>query len=184
MKQTEIVIAGFGGQGALFAGQLLAEAAMRDELHVTWLPSYGPEMRGGTANVTVIISEDPIGSPIVQNPCVVIALNKPSLTKYESLIKPDGLLLVNSSLVPDAPEREDVEVVLVPATETAETIGSAKLANVVVVGALMARSPLVNLNTLRAALEEKVTKAAPDLVEKNLEALERGLELGKVAAPS
>jgi 2-oxoglutarate ferredoxin oxidoreductase subunit gamma len=184
MTQSEVVISGFGGQGALFAGQVLAEAAMRDDLHVTWLPSYGPEMRGGTANVTVIVSEDPIGSPIVQNPRVLIALNKPSVTKYEGLVRKGGLLLVNSSLVPELPAREDLEIVAVPATETAEAIGSTKLANIVVLGALLARLPLVKLETLRGALAEKVKKVAPDLVQMNLEALERGVEIGKVPTPT
>ncbi|MFP3853821.1 MAG: 2-oxoacid:acceptor oxidoreductase family protein [Anaerolineales bacterium] len=184
MTQTETIISGFGGQGALFAGQVLAEAALQDDLHVTWLPSYGPEMRGGTAHCTVILSDDPIGSPIVQKPKVVMALNKPSVAKYEPLVREDGLLIVNSSLVPESPTRQDIEVLLVPATAEAESLGNSQLANIVMLGALLVRKKLVSDGAVQAALEHKLSKKKdPDLVASNLQALARGRELAGEQVP-
>src|SRR5512146_483439 len=117
--QTDIMIAGFGGQGVLFAGQLLAYAAMDEGREVTWIPSYGPEMRGGTANCTVVISDEEIGSPLVRNPTAVIAMNLPSLDKYEAVIKPGGVLVVNASIINREVKRTDIRTVLVPGNEIA-----------------------------------------------------------------
>jgi 2-oxoglutarate ferredoxin oxidoreductase subunit gamma len=133
--QTEILIAGFGGQGVLFAGQILAYAAMDAGREVTWIPSYGPEMRGGTANCTVIISDEEIGSPLVLNPTAVIALNLPSLEKYEPMVKSGGVLIVNASLVNRGPQRQDIENVFIPVNEIAERLGNRRLLNMVAVGA-------------------------------------------------
>ena len=177
MSQSEIVISGFGGQGVLFAGHILAAAGMAEDRHVTWLPSYGPEMRGGTAHVTVIVADEPIGSPIVRQPGIVIALNKPSVTKYEPLLRTGGLLVVNSTLVAETPIREDVDVVLIPATETAEEIGSAKMANIVALGAMLAHRPVVDSGTVESALEEKLASAGHQLVEANKRSLARGMRL-------
>ncbi len=184
MSQSEIVISGFGGQGALFAGHALAAAAMAEDKHVTWLPSYGPEMRGGTAHVTTIIGDEPIGSPVVQLPQVVIALNKPSVAKYEELIRAGGLLIANSSLVDEKPSREDIEVLMVPATEIAEEVGSIKLTNVVSIGALLAKRPLVQLDSIVAAIGEMLGAEKKELVELNEQALMRGREIGKEALES
>ena len=129
--QTEIIISGFGGQGVLFAGQLLAYAAMEQNLQVTWIPSYGPEMRGGTANCTVIISDEEIGSPVVGSPKVALALNLPSLDKYEPLIKTGGLLIVNASMVDRSPRRTDIQTVMIPASEIAESLGDKRMTNMV-----------------------------------------------------
>ena len=184
MTQTETIISCFGGQGALFAGQVLAEAALYDDLHVTWLPSYGPEMRGGTAHCTVILSDDPIGSPIVQKPKVVIALNKPSVAKYEPLVRAGGLLIVNSTLVPETPTRQDIEVLLIPATAEAESLNNSQLANIVMLGALLAKNELVSDAAVQTALEYKLSKKQdPDLITSNLQALARGRELAGEEVP-
>ena len=133
--QTEIIISGFGGQGALFAGQLLAYTALEKGLHVTWFPSYGPEMRGGTAHCIVIVADDEIGSPVVLRPEVAVAMNLPSLDKYEPLVKEGGLLLVNSSLVDRTPQRKDIDSLMIQANEIAEELGDKRMANLVLVGA-------------------------------------------------
>ncbi|PWH19666.1 MAG: 2-oxoacid:ferredoxin oxidoreductase subunit gamma, partial [Ardenticatenia bacterium] len=129
--QTSVIIAGFGGQGVLFAGLILAYAAMDKDLCVTWYPSYGPEMRGGTASATVVIGDEEIGSPVVLHPDVVIALNAPSFRRYEPLVKPNGILFYNSSLVSEAIERADIRYVAVPANAIAAEIGDARVANAV-----------------------------------------------------
>ena len=178
MTQTEVIISGFGGQGTLFAGQVLAEAALYDELHVTWLPSYGPEMRGGTANCTVILSQEPIGAPIVRQPKVVLAMNKPSVTKYEPLVRPEGTLIINSTLVPDPPTREDIESLMIPATGEAEALGNNRMANIVMLGTLLATKQLVSQTAIETALTKMLQKKDdPRLVEANLEALARGRAL-------
>src|SRR5512145_2144676 len=135
--QKEIIIAGFGGQGVLFAGQILAYAAMDMGKQVTWIPSYGPEMRGGTANCTVVIADQEIGSPLVQNPPLAIALNLPSFDKYEAAMQAGGTLVVNQSMVDRGAKRNDINVVFVPANEIAEEIGDKRLTNMVTVGALI-----------------------------------------------
>ena len=161
--ETSIVIAGFGGQGVLFAGQLLAYAGMDTGQHVTWIPSYGPEMRGGTANCTVIISEDPIGSPIVSRPDVAIVLNEPSYEKYVDVVKPGGLLVVNSSLV-----------ISVCGNTIAQEVGNIKLLNMAVLGALLARRPVLTLPQLEQAIRTHVSERKAHLAETNLEVLRRG----------
>ena len=135
--QQEVIIAGFGGQGVLFAGLLLAYAAMDEGKDVTWIPSYGPEMRGGTANCTVVVSDEEIGSPFVKNPSAVLAMNLPSLDKYEKLVKPGGVLVVNASMVNREVERKDINVVSLPANEIADEAGSKRAVNMVMLGALL-----------------------------------------------
>lgn len=178
MTQTEVIISGFGGQGTLFAGQVLAEAALHDDLHVTWLPSYGPEMRGGTANCTVILSQDPIGAPIVRQPKAVLAMNKPSVTKYEPVVRSGGTLIINSTLVPERPTREDIEAIMVPATAEAEALGNSRMANIVMLGTLLETIDLVSQDAIKAALEKKLEKKDDSqLIQSNLEALARGRAL-------
>jgi 2-oxoglutarate ferredoxin oxidoreductase subunit gamma len=172
--QTEIVFAGFGGQGVLFAGQLLAYTAMDGGKHVTWIPSYGPEMRGGTANCTVVISDDPVGSPVVRNPGIVVALNPPSLDKYENLVKAGGLLVVNSSLITHQVERADIEVLNIPGNAVASRLGNVKLLNVVMVGALLARRPVFTLEAIEHTLDAKLTGRKRALLDLNLKALREG----------
>ncbi|MFQ6015569.1 MAG: 2-oxoacid:acceptor oxidoreductase family protein [Anaerolineae bacterium] len=179
----EVIISGFGGQGALFAGQLLTYAGMAQGKEVTWIPSYGPEMRGGTAHCIVIVSDEPIGSPIISHPTAAIVLNPPSMDKYESLVKSGGLLIINSSLVPRSPVREDIRVVKVPASEISEQLmGSARLANMVTLGALVEMTNVVPLEALSAALEEHLPQRHRDLLEPNKEALKRGADAARVAA--
>ncbi len=175
--QAEIIISGFGGQGALFAGQLLAYTALENDLNVTWIPSYGPEMRGGTAHCTVIISDQEIGSPVVKNPSGVIVMNIPSLEKYESLIKPGGALVVNTSLVDRTPSRDDIEVILVPANEIAEELGERRLANLVLLGALVEKQNVLSIKQVGNALGQHIPEHRRNLLEANLKALARGAEL-------
>src|SRR5215470_14382711 len=151
--QKEIIIAGFGGQGVLFGGQVLAYAAMDAGKAVTWIPSYGPEMRGGTANCTIIIADDEIGSPLVKNPPLAIALNLPSFDKYEEMLAPGGTLIVNQSMVDRNPRRYDVTVIFVPCNEIAEEIGDKKLLNMVAIGALLTALPELSIRDIEKALE-------------------------------
>ncbi|MBI3360635.1 MAG: 2-oxoacid:acceptor oxidoreductase family protein [Chloroflexi bacterium] len=174
--QTEIVISGFGGQGALFAGQLLAYAAMDAGRHVTWIPSYGPEMRGGTAHCTVIIADEEIGSPLVRHPAAAIALNMPSLDKYEPLVAPGGVLVVNSSLTTRSPARADIRVVQVPANAIAEELGDPRLINIVLTGALLAATHALPLEAVERALAEHLPERHRELLEGNRQALRRGAE--------
>ena len=172
--QTEIVIAGFGGQGVLFTGQLLSYAAMDCGKEVTWIPSYGPEMRGGTANCTVIISDEEIGSPQVRNPAAVIAMNLPSLDKYEALVKPGGVLIINGSLVNRNAMRSDIKAVAIPASEIAEQIGDRRLTNMVLLGGLLANLPVLSLENLQAAIRVHTPARHQKLMPLNLLALEQG----------
>jgi 2-oxoglutarate ferredoxin oxidoreductase subunit gamma len=172
--QTEIIFAGFGGQGVLFAGQVLAYAAMDNGLEVTWIPSYGPEMRGGTANCTVIISDEEIGSPNVRHPAVVVAMNLPSLDKYEPLVKVGGHLIVNASMVDRAVTRADIHTVLVPANEISESLGSKKMTNMVLLGALLANVPLLPLEAVEKSLREHLPEKHHKLLPMNYQALREG----------
>ena len=175
--QTEIVIAGFGGQGVLFTGQLLAYAAMGEGKNVTWFPSYGPEMRGGTANCTVVIADEEIGSPQVRNPKVVIAMNLPSLDRYEPLVAPDGLLVVNSSMVNRTPERTDIRILMVPGNEIAEEIGDKRMTNMVLLGGMLAYQPVLPLEVIHDALGEHLPERHQKMVPLNILVLERGRKL-------
>src|SRR5690349_20081015 len=144
----EIIISGFGSQGVLFAGQLLAYAGVAEGRHVTWIPSYGPEMRGGTAHCTIIISDEEIGSPLVRNPSAVVALNPPSREMYIPLVQSGGILIVDSALASDRPEREDIREVYLPAKEIATELGRPQVANLVLLGALAELTGIVRLETL------------------------------------
>lgn len=172
--QTEIIFSGFGGQGALFAGQLMAYTALDLDKHVTWFPSYGPEMRGGTAHCTVIISDDEIGSPVVTNPGVAVVMNLPSLDKYEPLLKPGGVLVVNSSLVDREAKRKDIEVVSVPANEIAEEMGEKRLANMILLGALLEQLPILPADKVADSLGRHIPEHRRSLLEANLIAMKRG----------
>ena len=174
--QTEIVIAGFGGQGALFAGQILAYAAMDAGKEVTWIPSYGPEMRGGTANCTVIIADEEIGSPLVRNPRGVIAMNLPSLDKYEDLIIHHGTIIINSSLVNRTLIRDDLNSVAIPANDIAETLGEKRMSNIVMLGALIASLPVLKLIDIEQSIINHLPERHKNLLPSNLEALKLGAE--------
>jgi 2-oxoglutarate ferredoxin oxidoreductase subunit gamma len=170
----EVIISGFGGQGALFAGQLLTYAGMDEGRMVSWIPSYGPEMRGGTAHCTVIISDEPIGSPIIHHPTSCIVLNPASLEKYEPLVKPGGMLVVNTSLVRARPTRTDIRIVEVPANELADELGNIKMANLVLLGALLRVNPIVQLESVMKALDDHVPQHRRQIIEPNKQALRAG----------
>ena len=177
--QKEILIAGFGGQGVLFAGQVLTYAAMDTGHEVTWIPSYGPEMRGGTANCTVVIADEEIGSPLVKNPPAVIALNLPSFDKYEKLVQSGGVLVVNESMVDRKAQRDDVTVVYVPGNEMAESCGDRRLLNMVMTGALLAAFPVLGLEDAKTALKAHLPAKHQKLIPNNFNAMEKGFAHAK-----
>jgi 2-oxoglutarate ferredoxin oxidoreductase subunit gamma len=177
--QNEIIVSGFGGQGVLFGGQLLAYTAMDLDQHVTWIPSYGPEMRGGTANCTVIISEEEIGSPLVKFPKAVIAMNLPSLNKYEPLLKPEGVIIINSSMVDRSVQRNDIVTVVLPANEIAEELGNSKGTNMVMLGALLAKLPIFPLEALVESMKAHTPKRNQQFIPGNVKALQTGFEFAQ-----
>jgi 2-oxoglutarate ferredoxin oxidoreductase subunit gamma len=174
--QQEVIIAGFGGQGVLFAGKLLAYTGLEVGKDVTWIPSYGPEMRGGTANCTVVVSDEEIGSPFVKNPTAVIAMNLPSLDKFEDRVAPGGVLVVNASMVDRPVKRDDITVVAIPANEIAEDIGSSRSANMVLLGALLGNLDLLPLGAIEKALEGHMPERHKKFLQGNIEALRKGAE--------
>ncbi len=153
MTAQEIIFAGFGGQGTLSMGKFLAYAGMDADMNVSWLPSYGPEMRGGTANCSVILSEEPVGSPIINMPNALIVMNRPSLDKFENSLAKGGLLIMDSDLVNRMPVRDDIEVISVPAQTEAANIGSKQIANMVLLGALVKKTGIVTMEQLVSALK-------------------------------
>ena len=177
MKTTSILIAGFGGQGTLFAGKVLASASLYKDLEVSWLPSYGPEMRGGTANCGVIISEEAIGSPIVSRPDVLIALNKPSFEKYEKLTQPGGFIFVDASLVDSKSTREDINVFYVPATELAQQAGNSSLSNIVLVGKAIKETGLFTEEEIFDVLDHMIPEKKAALRELNKKVLHAGASI-------
>ncbi len=177
--QTEIISSGFGGQGALFAGQLLAYAAMDAGLEVTWIPSYGPEMRGGTARCMVIIADEEIGSPLVRRPKAVMALNKPSLDKYEPLVVEGGALVANQSMIDRGLEREDLDSILIPGNKIAEEIGDNRLTNMVMMGALLELMPILSPEAIVESLKKHLPEHRKHMVPMNIEALKAGAEYVK-----
>jgi len=175
MEQTfEIILAGFGGQGILFAGKVLAYAGMLEGKEVSWLPSYGPEMRGGTANCHVIVSDSPVGSPIINDPMMVIAMNKPSLDKYEDVVVSGGSIFIDSSLVGRHVRRTDIKSIEIPATQLAMEMNAPKLANMVLIGKMLKETGLVSLETIRATFAKIVPDSKKELVELNIKAVELG----------
>ena len=178
MKTTQILIAGFGGQGILFAGKFLAYKGLMEELQVSWLPSYGPEMRGGTANCNVILSDDPVGSPIITRADVLIAMNLPSLQKYVNSVVPGGQIYLDSSLISTKVEREDVEVFYIPATQMAKDNGIATLANMIIVGSLLTHHPELSFDGAEEAVNKLVPPKKAALVDLNKKALALGKEYG------
>ena len=173
---TNILLAGFGGQGILFAGKFLAYQGLIESKEISWLPSYGPEMRGGTANCNVIISDEPVGSPIVSKPDALIVMNLPSLDKFESTVVPGGKIFVDSTLIERKVERTDVEVFYVPATQLALEIGLPTLANMVLVGKLIRETGVVDYNGIEEALKKVVSAKHADLLDANRKAMQTGYE--------
>jgi 2-oxoglutarate ferredoxin oxidoreductase subunit gamma len=176
MAQQEIIIAGFGGQGILSAGRLLAYAGMLENKFVSWLPSYGPEMRGGTANCNVIISDEPVGSPILNEATSLIVMNGPSLDKFESMVVEGGLIITDSSLVERAPQREDVEVFRIPATQMASDMGNSTYANIILLGKLLAKTGIISKENFEAALKNTLPKKYHHMIPEEMKAFEIGME--------
>ena len=172
----EVLFAGFGGQGILLAGQLVAKAAMDDGLFATWYPSYGPEMRGGTANCQVVYSDDEIGSPIASQYDTAIVMNEPSYEKFQPMVKPGGTLLVNASLIEIKNPRGDIEFVEVRANDLARAVASDRSANVVIVGAYNALKSLIKNETIEKVLQETFTRKGQDVVDANLKAFAAGID--------
>ena len=171
--QHEVQFAGFGGQGIMVMGQILAQSAMLARSEVVWIPSYGPEMRGGTAYCTVVIGDRPIGSPIIRNPKHLVAMNRPSLEKFAPTVKEGGVIFINSSIITIDAEREDVDVLKVPIIEIAKELGNMKAANIIALAAFVARSKIVDFDLLRQAVKEKFA-AKEKLIPLNMKALDEG----------
>lgn len=169
----EIIIAGFGGQGIMLMGQLIAYAGMLENKNVSWIPSYGPEMRGGTANCSVIVSDSIIGAPIVSEPTVLIAMNLPSLDKFAPVIKSDGMAIVNSSLIDQFPNRGDISIIKVKANDIANHLGNSKVANMVILGALLEATKVVSCESVMKAFI-KLFAGKPELVSINQKAMAIG----------
>ena len=176
--QKEVQFAGFGGQGILVSAKLLAKAAMKQGSQVAWVPSYGPEMRGGTAYCTVVISDKIIGSPIIKEPSHLVAMNRPSLEKFASSVKPGGIILINSSLIPVDSKRKDVDEMIVPVNDLAIKVGNVKCANIIALSAFAARSKLVDMDILRECIKEEFASKAK-LIPMNMEAVDKGIEIAE-----
>lgn len=170
----EILISGFGGQGVLFAGKLLAYAAMLEEKYVSWLPSYGPEMRGGTANCSVIISDEPVSCPLVTNPTVLVAMNAPSLDKFEDAVAKDGKIFTDASLISQEFKRNDTSNFAIPSTKMAEELQASKLANMVLLGKVVKETSVLPFESIINALKKTVPASKQAMLEINQKALETG----------
>ena len=176
MKTTQILIAGFGGQGVLFAGKFLAYKGLVQEKQVSWLPSYGPEMRGGTANCSVIISDTPVGSPIITDPDILVAMNLPSLQKFVDAVVPGGKIIIDSTLIDIKVERSDVEVFYVPATQMAKDAGFSTLANMILAGKVLKETDGVAYDGNKETLEAFIPAKKANLIDVNCKALQLGYD--------
>jgi len=176
---TEMICAGFGGQGVLTIGKFIAQAAMQEGKNVSWLPSYGPEMRGGTANVSTVVSTEPIASPIVSFPDVLVALNQPSIDKFAPSIRPGGLLIYNTNMCPNGCKREDITKIAVPMNDIASEIGSMIVLNMLATGVIIGKTNIIKFKTLEDNLTSFMLEKNPDLLAKNLTAIKRGIEIAK-----
>jgi len=179
MSYHGTIVSGFGGQGVMLIGQILSYSGMIEDKNVTWMPSYGPEMRGGTANCSVVIDDNPIGSPVVDKPTEVIAMNIPSLLKFEKDIVENGVLILNTSVIDREPERKDLKVVKVDANKIADELGNLKTANMVILGAYIQASNAVSFDNVKKALEKKLTGNKAKLIDLNLEAIKKGMNIAK-----
>jgi 2-oxoglutarate ferredoxin oxidoreductase subunit gamma len=177
--KTELICSGFGGQGALTIGKFLAKAGMKEGKNVSWLPSYGPEMRGGTANVSTVISQRPIASPLVTHPDILVALNQPSVDKFGADVKTGGLLIANTDMCPHKIDRDDIDVIYAPMNTIAKEIGSLMVLNMVAIGVVIGRTNLIKYETIEADLTAFLKKKNPRLLEDNLKAIRKGMEIGK-----
>ncbi len=171
-----VIIAGFGGQGVMLMGKIIAEAAMFDGKNVTWLPSYGPEMRGGTANCTVVIGDENIGSPVVDSPDILISMNIPSMIKFEPTVRKGGIMIINSSVIDREPSRKDIKSWKIDSNKIADEIGNSKVLNMVTLGAFAKASGLVTVDAVKKALDETLSGRNKALLEMNVKAVQRGME--------
>lgn len=174
--QTEIKFAGFGGQGILLSAKLLAYAAMKQDFFVAWVPSYGPEMRGGTAYCTVVISDKRIGSPIIKNPSHLVAMNRPSLEKFADDVKPGGIIFINSSLIPTRSGRDDIIELIVPVNDIATKAGSIRAANIVALSAFASKANIVDLQLLKNCVKSEFA-AKPKIIPLNMKAFDEGVNI-------
>ena len=177
MSTFSSIIAGFGGQGSLLMGKIMAYAGMLEGKEVSWCPSYGPEMRGGTANCHVIIDDEPIGSPIVTRPNILVAMNKPSLDKFENTVSNGGYVFIDTSLIDRRVEREDVNEICVNATETAHNIGNKGLANMVMLGAVLKKTELFTIDEIEYTMKKSLPENKHKLIEMNIKAVKEGYNL-------
>ena len=177
MSTFSSIIAGFGGQGSLLMGKIMAYAGMLEGKEVSWCPSYGPEMRGGTANCHVIIDDEPIGSPIVTRPNILVAMNKPSLDKFENTVSDGGYVFIDTTLIDRNVEREDVNEICVNATETALNIGNKSLANMVMLGAVLKKTELFTIDEIEYTMKKSLPENKHKLIEMNIKAVKEGYNL-------
>lgn len=175
----EMIFAGFGGQGVMSMGQSVAYAGMIEGKHVSWLPSYGPEQRGGTANSTVVVSSEPVASPLVTKPTIAIILNNPSFEKYEPTIKPGGILITNSSLVTEKSTRDDIKILEIDATNIATELGNQRIANMILLGAMIQMTELVSIDSIIESLKKVLDPSKHHLLDVNRKALEKGIEIAE-----
>jgi len=176
---TRMIFAGFGGQGVMLMGQIISLAGMLQGKNVTWMPSYGPEMRGGTANCTVVISDEPVASPVTSSAEVIVAMNIPSLLKFEPAVTENGYLFINQSVVDREPTRKDIHVVKVPCNEIADELGNLKVANMVMLGTVVGATNVVDVDSVFKALEKKLAGGKATLIEINKQAILKGIEIAK-----
>ena len=176
MSTKQLLFSGFGGQGILFAGKFIAYKGLMDQKQVSWLPSYGPEMRGGTASCSVIVSDEPVGSPIVSTPDILIAMNLPSLDKYESTVAKGGMIIMDSSLIERKVVRDDVKVFAVPATQMASDNGMPTLANMILVGKLLKELDDFGEESVTAALKKVISAKRADMMDVNRKAMQLGAD--------
>lgn len=176
MSTVQFLFSGFGGQGILFAGKFLAYKGLIDNKHVSWLPSYGPEMRGGTASCSVIVSDEPVGSPIVSKPDVLVAMNLPSLDRYENAVAPGGMIFADSTLIERKVSRKDVKTFYIPATQLANDNGFPTLANMILIGKILAELNDFAPESVNAALGKVISAKHADMLQVNLKAMQVGAE--------
>jgi len=176
--REDIIFAGFGGQGIMLMGKVFSYAAMKKDLFVTWMPSYGAEVRGGTAHSMVVISDSPIASPVVREPSICVVMNKPSLNKFENKVRKNGLLVINKSLVEVNPSRSDIDILEIPVTDMASTLGNSRIANMIALGAVLAKRNILEVQTLIDSLKDVISKSRKNMIPINEDAIKKGYEYG------
>ncbi|MCB5265147.1 MAG: 2-oxoacid:acceptor oxidoreductase family protein [Candidatus Cloacimonetes bacterium] len=176
---TELICAGFGGQGVLTIGRFIAKVGMKEGKNVSWLPSYGPEMRGGTANVSTVVSDEEIASPIVSFPDILVALNQPSIDKFAPSIRPGGLLILNTNMCPHGCKRDDIVKIAAPLSDIANEIGNPMVLNMLAIGVIIGKTGLIKYESMEDDLTSYMKAKNPELLELNLKAIKRGMEIGK-----